>query len=144
MDSPHSDALHKVLAYFKLNNHYSTDRDTIMEGLHRMGYRLEAAEVDRVIETISNDPNLLTRDSVIASQMDWAYMQRNTSISMQGVPHIDLDITVRSAWTTSCVLRDKSPLRAECTTSGERRRQARRQPSLASAVLTCRRFARPV
>lgn len=88
--------LPQVLAYFKLNSSYSTDRDTVMRGLERMGYRLDPAEVDRCIETISRDPNLLSRDSVIASQMDWAYVQRNHAerwlrLVQQAFKHIDLD-----------------------------------------------------
>ena len=48
MDSPHACAMELVLRYLKLDDHVAVSRETIADGLQRMGYRLQvrAARAD--------------------------------------------------------------------------------------------------
>ena len=76
MDSPHGCAMDLVLRYLRLDAHAAVDRDTIAQGLDRMGYRLQDGELDRLCNAIAGDADVLSRAEVVASQLDWRYMQR--------------------------------------------------------------------
>ena len=76
MDSPHGCAMDLVLRYLRLDAHAAVDRDTIAQGLDRMGYRLQDGELNRLCDAIAGDADVLSRAAVVASQLDWRYMQR--------------------------------------------------------------------
>jgi hypothetical protein len=97
MDSPRACAMELVLRYLRLDNTSIASKDTIAEGLRRMGYRLQPGELDRLCSSIAGtNSDTLRRAAVIASQIDWRYMQRFQkerwlSLARRAFDNIDVD-----------------------------------------------------
>lgn len=96
IDGPRSDAVAKILRYMKLHDKFAVDRHTAAEGLARMGYRLSDEELDRLMTTLGDAGGVLTKDSIIASQMDWRYLQEHQkerwlALAKRAFRHLDLD-----------------------------------------------------
>ena len=77
MDSPQNAAMGLVLRYLQLDSAKAVDRDTISTGLQRMGYRLHEGELDRLCSAIGGNSDVLSRAAVMASQMDWHFIQQH-------------------------------------------------------------------
>lgn len=97
MDSPRACAMELVLRYLRLDNKSIASKETIADGLSRMGYRLQPGELDRLCSSIAGtDSDTLRRAAVIASQIDWRYMQRHQkerwlALARRAFDNIDID-----------------------------------------------------
>jgi hypothetical protein len=76
MDSPHTCAMVLVLKYLDLDSKTIVSREKIASGLRSMGYRLQDSELDRLCKAIGGNSDTMSRAAIIASQIDWRYMQR--------------------------------------------------------------------
>ena len=77
MDSPRACAMGLVLRYLRLDDRTVASRETIAAGLQSMGYRLREGELERLCASIGGRADTLSRAAVIASQIDWRYMQKH-------------------------------------------------------------------
>lgn len=76
MDSPNAHAVTSVLKYLNLRGKTEMSLDDLSKGLKRMGYRLSDDELQRLMNSIGGTQGTVSRSSVIASQIDWRYLQR--------------------------------------------------------------------
>lgn len=100
MDSPRACAMELVLRYLRLDDKTVASRETVAAGLQSMGYRLQEGELDRLCSSIGGSADSLSRAAVIASQIDWRYMQRHQkerwlALARRAFDNIDVDRTGR-------------------------------------------------
>lgn len=96
MDSPHAQAVAKVLKYLNLQGKTEVTHAELARGLKKMGYRLEKDEILRLMQSIGGGQDTVSRATVIASQIDWQYLQqfqkdRWLKIARRTFEHIDAD-----------------------------------------------------
>ena len=76
MDSPNAHAVTSVLKYLNLKGKTEVSHEDLSKGLKKMGYRLTDEDLQRLMNSIGGTHGTVSRSSVIASQIDWQYLQR--------------------------------------------------------------------
>lgn len=96
MDSPNAQAVVKVLKYLNLQGKTEVTHVELAKGLKKMGYLLDDDEILRLMQSIGGGQDTVSRATVIASQIDWQYLQRFQkdrwlTIARRAFEHIDAD-----------------------------------------------------
>lgn len=96
MDSPNAQAVVNVLKYLNLQGKAEVTLPELAKGLKKMGHRLDDDEILRLMQSIGGGQDTVSRATVIASQIDWQYLQRFQKdrwlkIAQRAFEHIDTD-----------------------------------------------------
>eukprot|EP00892_Ulva_mutabilis_P006891 jgi/Ulvmu1/4574/UM002_0302.1 len=96
MDSPNAQAVANVLKYLNLQGKTEVTHAELAKGLKKMGYKLNDEEILRLMQSIGGGQDTVSRATLIASQIDWQYLQRFQkdrwlTIAQRAFEHIDAD-----------------------------------------------------